>query len=117
PACGHEVRQERPVRVRVWPGYFVGTQAVMLPGMESHFALTCSQRVLPRAVMRFRLMSYPDLLWHLNQHTVDVVGLGNWPSWTFNREWIRDQLVQHGYVMKERIASAEIYTLPSDGHR
>ena len=116
-AVDHEVRQDRPFVISFWPGYFVETQAVILPGMENHFALMFSQKVLPREVMRFRLMSYPDLLWHLNQHTVDVVVLGNWTSWTFNREWIRDQLVQHGYVMKERIASTEIYTLPSDGHR
>jgi len=116
-AVDHEVRQDRPFVISFWPGYFVETQAVILPGMENHFALMFSQKVLPREVMRFRLMSYPDLLRHLNQHTVDVVVLGNWTSWTFNREWIRDQLVQHGYVMKERIASTEIYTLPSDGHR
>jgi len=62
-------------------------------------------------------MSYPQLAWHFQRHTVDVIVLGNWKNWTFNSQSLRSQIVQNGYVMKERIASAEICTLPRDGHR
>jgi len=61
-------------------------------------------------------MSYPELVWHFRSHTTDVIVLGNWTSWS-NAPWMRSQIVENGYVMKERIAGAEIYTLPPNGHR
>jgi hypothetical protein len=62
-------------------------------------------------------MSYPDLVWHVNSHTTDVVVVGNWMRWTPNSQWLRDQIIESGYVMKEQIASTEIYILPANGHR
>ncbi len=93
------------------------TKASILPGMENHFALMFSGRVTPREVVQFKLMSYPELAGHFQRHTVDVIVLGNWTYWTFNGPWIRRHMVQNGYVLKERIASAEIYTLPLNGRR
>jgi len=37
--------------------------------------------------------------------------------WTPNSQWLRDQIIESGYVMKEQIAGTEIYTLPANGRR
>src|SRR5438132_465365 len=116
-AIDREVRPNRPLAISLWPGYFVETQASILPGMENHFALMFSRRVTPRELDRFKLMSYPALFCHLEHHTVDVVVLGNWTSWTESPELLRDRLLKNGYTLKERIAHAEIYTLQLDGRR
>src|SRR2546427_6211735 len=115
-AIDREVHVDRPLAISLWPGYFVETKAAILPGMENHFALMFSRRVKPLEVVQFRLMSYPELVWHFRSHTTDVIVLGNWTSWS-NAPWMRSQIVENGYVMKERIAGAEIYTLPPNGHR
>jgi hypothetical protein len=116
-AIDREVQAGRPIAISFWPGYFVETKAAILPGMENHFALMFSSRVTPLEVTHFKLMSYPELAWHLRSHTTDVIVVGNWIGWSPNGPWIRRQIVESGYVMKERIASAEIYTLSSNGHR
>lgn len=104
-----EFRQGRPFVISFWPGYLVETRAAILPGMENHFALMFANRISPTEIARFKLMSYPELGWHLQRHTVDVVVLGHW---TDRRELVRESVVQSGYTLKERIAGAEIYTLP-----
>ena len=109
-AIDRELRPERPVAISFWPGYLVETKASIMPGMENHFALDLAYRVQPYEIIKFKLMSYPGLTWHLRQHTVDVVVLGNW---TFNREWVREQVVKSGYVLTGTIERAEIFTLPS----
>src|SRR5438876_5313876 len=116
-AIDREVQADRPLAISLWPGYFVETNGSILPGMENHFALMFSGRVTPREVVQFKLMSYPELVGHFQRHTVDVIVLGNWTYWTFNGPWIRRHMVQNGYVLKERMASAEIYTLPLNGRR
>ncbi len=116
-AIDREVRADRPVAISLWPGYFVESKASILPGLENHFALMFSDMVTPREVVQFKLMSYAGLAWHVQRHTVDVIVLGNWTSWTANSHRLRSLIVRNGYVMKERIASAEIYTLPPDGRR
>ena len=116
-AIDREVRADRPVAISLWPGYFVESKASILPGLENHFALMFSDMVTPREVVQFKLMSYAGLAWHVQRHTVDVIVLGNWTSWTANSHRFRSLIVRNGYVMKERIASAEIYTLPPDGRR
>ena len=116
-AIDREVSPGRKLAISLWPGYFVETQAAILPGMENHWALTYSQRVAPSDVQRFKMMSYPALFWHLREHTVDVVVLGNWTDWTSNGELIRHQVQRNGYMLKERIEQAEIYTLPRQAAR
>jgi hypothetical protein len=116
-AIDREVGAGRPVAISLWPGYFVETKASILPGMENHFAMMFAGRVTPLEVVHFKLMSYPELVWHVNSHTTDVVVVGNWMRWTPNSPWLRDQIIESGYVMKERIASTEIYTLPASGRR
>ena len=108
-AIDRELRQDRPFAISFWPGYLVETRALILPGMENHFALMFSKRVAHTEVVRFKLMSYPELGYHLQRHTVDVVVLGNW---TESRAFVREHVVRSGYALKERIAGAEIYTLP-----
>ena len=81
--------------------------------MENHFALYFSDKLPPPEVVRFKLMSLPELLWHLREHTVDVVVLGNWTPY---RQLVRDRVVKNGYALNRRIASA-IYTLPLEGRR
>ena len=116
-AIDHNLRRDRQLAISFWPGYFVETRASLLPGLENHFALIFSRKVSPHEVTQFKLMSYPELARHLRQRTVDVIVLGNWTDWTHNRESIRSQIVQNGYVMKERIANTEIYTPALDGHQ
>jgi hypothetical protein len=116
-AIDREIRPDRPLAISFWPGYFVETRATILPGMENHFALLFSDKVAPREVTRFRLMSYGELFYHVEHHTVDVIVVGNWTSRIPDSPWIRSTIVKNGYVLKERIASAEIYTLPSNGRR
>jgi 4-amino-4-deoxy-L-arabinose transferase-like glycosyltransferase len=111
-AIDRELRPGRAVAISFWPGYFVETKAAILPGLENHFAMQLAARVQPREVTKFSLMSVPALLWHVEQHTVDVIVIGNWTEWTFKSEWIRSRVVKNGYVMKRKIAGAEIYTLP-----
>ena len=116
-AIDHNLRRDRQLAISFWPGYFVETRASLLPGLENHFALIFSRKVSPHEVTQFKLMSYPELARHLRQRTVDVIVLGNWTDWTHNRESIRSQIVQNGYVMKERIANTEIYAPALDGHQ
>ena len=116
-AIDREVRPERPSVISFWPGYFVETRATILPGMENHFALMFSERVTPREAIQFKLMSYPMLIWHIERHTVDVVVLGNWIDWTAHIGEIRNQILKSGYVLKERIAQTELYTLPRQAAR
>lgn len=116
-AIDREVHADRPIAMSFWPGYFVETKAAIVPGMENHFALMFSGRVNPREAAQFKLMSYPELALHLRSHTTDVIVVGNWMSWTPNSPWIRSQIVENGYVMKDKIAGAEIYTLPINGNR
>ena len=108
-AIDRELRQDRPFVISFWPGYLVETRAAILPGMENHFALLYANLVSPTEVVRFKLMSYPELGWHFQRHTVDVVVLGNW---TEQRAWVREKVVRSGYTLKERVVGAEIYTLP-----
>jgi len=116
-AIDHNLPRDRQLAISFRPGYFVETKASILPGLENHFALTFSRRVSPHEATQFKLMSYPELARHLRQHTVDVIVLGNWTDWAINRDAIRSQIVQNGYVMKERIANTEIYTPVLDGHQ
>jgi 4-amino-4-deoxy-L-arabinose transferase-like glycosyltransferase len=116
-AIDREVRPERPLVISFWPGYFVETRATILPGMENHFALMFADRVTSREAIQFKLMSYPMLVWHIERHTVDVVVLGNWIDWIPNIGLVRNQLLKSGYVLKERIAQAELYTLPRQAAR
>jgi len=116
-AIDREVRPERPLVISFWPGYFVETRATIMPGMENHFALMFSERVTAREAIQFKLMSYPMLIWHIERHTVDVVVLGNWIDWTAHIGEIRNQILKSGYVLKERIAQAELYTLPRQAAR
>jgi len=111
-AIDRELRPGREFAISFWPGYLVETKAAILPGMENHFAMQLAEWVQPRERTKFRLMSRAALLWHLEQHTVDVVVIGNWTEWTFRSEWLRSRVVERGYVMREKIAGAEIYTLP-----
>src|SRR5439155_1100720 len=83
-AIDREVQAGRPLAISFWPGYFVETKAAILPGMENHFALMFSGRVTPLQVTQFKLMSYPELAWHLKSHTTDVIVVGNWMGWTPN---------------------------------
>jgi len=116
-AIDREVRADRPVAISLWPGYFVETKASILPGLENHFAMKFARRVTPLEVVQYKLMSYPELVWHVNRHTTDVVVVGNWIRWTPDSLRLRDRIIESGYVMKEQIASTEIYTLPPNGHR
>lgn len=111
-AIDRELKPGRPAAISFWPGYFVETKATILPGLENHFAIDLATRVQAREIAKFSLMSVPALLWHLERRTVDVIVIGNWTEWTFRREWIRSQAVRNGYVMTQRIAGAEIFTLP-----
>ena len=63
-------------------------------------------------------MTYRALVWHLQQHTVDVIVLGDWiTAYGTSSDWIRQLSIQNGYVLNQRIAGIEIYTLPPDARR
>lgn len=102
------VRPGRPVALSFWPGYFVETRAAILPGMENHFSLYFANGVTPAEVAQFKLMSAGQLYAHLRNRSVDVVALG---IRTPNRTRLRDELLQSGFVLADRVASAEIFTL------
>jgi hypothetical protein len=116
-AIDREAPPDRRFVISLWPGYFVETQAAILPGLENHFTLMFSRLVEAHEVQRFKLMSYPALFGHLREHTVDVVVLGNWTNWNPNRELIRRQVQLNGYTLKQRIENTEIYTLPRQAAR
>ena len=113
-AIDREVRAGRPFAISLWPGYLVETRASILPGMENHWAMMFSRSVTPHEAEQFKLMSYPALVRHFQQHTVDVIVIGDWAS---DSQWMRPLIVKNGYVIKDRIASTEIYTLQPDGRR
>ena len=98
----------RPFAITFWPGYLVETRASILPGMENHFALYYANHLPPRQIAQFKLMSSSQLIWQLRNRNVDVVALGNR---TPNRDALRDQLRQNGFVATEMIGGAEIFTL------
>jgi len=52
-------------------------------------------------------MSFPELEWHIGQHTAPVAVVGNWmfelqPSY-------RTLLARSGYVLTRRVGATEIY--------
>jgi hypothetical protein len=104
------VRADHPVGVSFWPGYFVETRAAILPGLENHFSLHFAAGVTREEVAQFRLISASQLLSRLRARQVDVVALG---IRTPNRGALRDELLRSGFVVKETVASTEIFTLSS----
>ena len=48
----------------------------------------------------------------------DVIVLGDWiTAYGTSSDWIRQLSIQNGYVLNQRIAGIEIYTLPPDARR
>lgn len=101
-------RAEHPVAVSFWPGYFVETRTAILPGLENHFSLHFANGITREEVGQFRLISASQLLARLRGRQVDVVALG---IRTPNRVALRDELLRSGFVVKETVASTEIFTL------
>ena len=101
-------RAERPVAISFWPGYFVETRAVILPGLENHFSLHFAGGVARDEVARFRLISGGQLLSQLRGRHVDVVALG---IRTPNRRFLHEELLKSGFVLRETVASTEIFAL------
>ena len=117
-AIDREVQPERPFAISLWPGYLVETKASILPGLENQFALMFSRKVTPREAEQFKLMSPPALVGHFQRHSVDViVVVGGVSAYGTLTEEIRQLSIQNGYVLNERIAGVEIYTLPPTARR
>jgi hypothetical protein len=102
------VRGDHPVAVSFWPGYFVETRAAILPGLENHFSLHFADGITRDEVAQFRLISAGQLLAQLRGRRVDVVALG---IRTPNRGALRNELLNSGFVVKETVASTEIFAL------
>jgi hypothetical protein len=117
-AIDRQVLPERPFVISLWPAYLVETKASILPGLENQFALMFSHKVTPREVEQYKLMSYPALIWHVQRHSVDViVVVGGAAAYGTTTEGMRQLSIQNGYVLNERIAGVEVYTLPPAARR
>lgn len=110
-AIDQEIRPERPYVISFWPGYFAETRARVFPKMENHFTIDYSRSMTEREITKFNFMSFPELLKHLQLHTVDVVVLGNWIT---ERRQVRERIVENGYVLVRRIENTEIYKFPGE---
>jgi hypothetical protein len=102
------VSGERPVAISFWPGYFVETRAVILPGLENHFSLHFADGIARDEVARFRLITGSQLLSRLRGRAVDVVALG---IRTPNRRLLHEELGRSGFLLKETVAGTEIFAL------
>ncbi len=113
-AIDEEILPGRPLVISVWPGYFLDTKARILPKMENHFTLGFSLDMTKKDIAKFHFMSYPELLWNLELHSVDVVVLGNvvFRNSQEFRGFLRGAVERNGYVLVRRIAGNEIYKLP-----
>ena len=93
--------------VSLWPGYLLETTGSVLPKLENPYALWYSPRLSPLQITKYKFMSFPELEWHIGQHTAPVAVVGNWmfelqPSY-------RTLLARSGYVLTRRVGATEIY--------
>jgi 4-amino-4-deoxy-L-arabinose transferase-like glycosyltransferase len=102
------------VALSFWPGYFVETRARIIPGLENHFAPMIARDMTVDAARQHQLMSYGELMWHLERHTAPVVVLGNWSNRLAPgaREQYQAALARGGYVLSRRLSDAELYIVP-----
>jgi hypothetical protein len=113
-AIDREVLPERPYVISLWPGYFVETRARILPKMENNFTLPFSRLMTQRDITKFHFMSYPELSAALQRHAVDVVVVGDFLGILENqRVWLKNHVLQSGYVLVDTVGGEEIYKLPA----
>lgn len=107
----------RDVALSFWPGYFVETRTRMIHGLENHFAPLTARAMTADAARRRQLMSYADIIRHLEQRTVPVVVLGNWSNQLLmdGRARYRAALERGGYTVARKFGDTELYTLPRNG--
>ena len=96
-----------PLVITWWPGYLIESKATILPRTENHFNLWYSIHLNPADVGRYNYISFEELVWHILHHTANVVVLGNWVFDVKGR--YQQILAQSGYVMVDRIGTAEVY--------
>jgi hypothetical protein len=104
------------VAISWWTGYFVETDAAILPKLENHFNLWYAWKLTPEQRRRYHYMSHEELVWHVQHHTAPVVVLGNW-LFGAQRPWYRDLLVRSGYVLSTKVLDTEIYVSPNGARR
>lgn len=101
------ISPDNPVVITWWPGYLIESNATILPRTENHFNLWYSIHLNPDDVGRYNYISFEELVWHLEHHTASVVVLGNW---VFDVKARYQQILgRHGYVVVDRIGTAEVY--------
>lgn len=91
-----------------WPGYLVESHAAAFPKAETHFGLEVSDRLIPKRLDRYRIMSHGEMYDILKEHRTRVVVIGNWIFAGMYRETLR----RSGYVSIKRIGDTEIYVWP-----
>jgi hypothetical protein len=98
-----------------WPGYFVEARTPLLSRMENPYGLWYSYALTFDQILRYKFMSHPEIAFHLHQHTVPVVVIGNMMFDT--APMYRDVLRRTGYEMIRTVSGAEIYRWPGAATR
>ena len=101
------VTPANPLVITWWPGYLIESKATILPRTENHFNLWYSIHLNPDDIGRYNYISFDELMWHIGHHTANVVVLGNWVFDVKPR--YQQMLRRNGYVMVDRIGTAEVY--------
>lgn len=90
-----------------WPGYLLESNGSVLAKLENPYALWYSSSLSPLQVVKYKFISYPELEWHIGNHTAPVAVLGNW---MFDKKpFYRNLLARSGYVLTRRVGKTEIY--------
>lgn len=92
-----------------WPGYFVETEAVPLPGMENNFGLAIASRLTAEERRKYRIVSEEEIVREIRQRQVGLVVLDNrlakLPD--FHR---RDRLLkEEGFALVQAVQSTLLY--------
>ncbi len=93
-----------------WPGYFVETRAKVFPQLANPYAFYLSTRLSADEIAHYQFVSHEELSWHIAQHRVPVVVLGNWMFAI--RPVYAALLAQSGYVSVAKVGHTEIYRWP-----
>ncbi len=101
-----------------WPGYAVGTRTPLLAGLENQFGLRVGYYNHDREALRqLHVLDASDVQSIIERHAAGVVVVGLWTGDEScqSRSYYETMLAASGYVIRERIGSAAIYTAPPGG--
>lgn len=100
--------------VALWPGYFVGSRVLPLPGLENNFALTHTRKhpAQSAALKRFHLISRPEIERSVSDGDGAQLLIGLPHRGKRSKDLVLSLAKKHNYQLTARIGEHEIYRRP-----